>query len=130
VARRTKRIDYAVYPPDFHLHGFCWTYRVATKARSKAKSLGVGSWIRRYVNPTAKGSELHFEIDRMLRWNGIKFVRIRYRATNVSASSVNFRLVVTGQAALVPYRYAVAAKSVFPEVGNIEQREQDGPDDN
>jgi len=32
-----------------HQRGHCWTYRVATKSRSKARSLGTGSWIRRYV---------------------------------------------------------------------------------
>lgn len=39
-----------MYPPDFNKKGLCWTFRRVTKARSKAKSLGVGSWIRRYVN--------------------------------------------------------------------------------
>jgi hypothetical protein len=42
VARRSKWLDYSVYPPDFQKSGFCWAFRRVTKARSKAKSLGVG----------------------------------------------------------------------------------------
>jgi len=78
MAHNSKRLDYAVYPPDFHLHGFCWTFRTVAKARSKARSLGTGSWIRRYVNTTGKGTSVcNFRIDRLLQWNGAKFVRIR-----------------------------------------------------
>ena len=68
----SKWLDYAVYPPDFHKSGFCWTFRRVSKARSKAKSLGVGSWIRRYVNV----SQFDFQIDRFWLWNGSRFVRI------------------------------------------------------
>jgi hypothetical protein len=70
--RRSKWLDYAVYPPDFEKRGFCWTFRRVTKARSKAKSLGAGSWIRRYTNE----SETGFTIDRIWLWNGTRFVRI------------------------------------------------------
>ncbi len=73
MARHFKRLDYAVYPPDFQHRGICWTFRRVTKARSKAKSLGVGSWIRRYVNV----SESNFQIDRFWLWTGVRFVRIR-----------------------------------------------------
>lgn len=69
----SKWLDYSVYPPDFERSGFCWTFRRVTKARSKAKSLGVGSWIRRYTN----GGETDFTIDRLWLWNGTRFVRIR-----------------------------------------------------
>jgi len=69
----SKWLDYAVYPPDFHKSGFCWTFRRVSKARSKAKSLGVGSWIRRYVNV----SKSDFQIDRFWLWNGARFVHIR-----------------------------------------------------
>lgn len=68
----SKWRDYAVYPPDFHQSGCCWTFRRVSKARSKAKSLGVGSWIRRYVNV----SQFDFQIDRFWLWNGSRFVRI------------------------------------------------------
>ena len=71
--RRSKWLDYAVYPSDFHKSGFFWTFRRVSKARSKAKSLGVGSWIRRYVNV----NHFDFEIDRLWLWNGARFVRIR-----------------------------------------------------
>jgi hypothetical protein len=78
VARYSKRIDYAVYPPDFHQRGVCWTFRRVSKARSKAVSLGVGSWIRRYVNlPRTQPFERNFRIIRLWLWNGSKFTRIR-----------------------------------------------------
>jgi hypothetical protein len=73
MARCSKWLNYAVYPPDFHKTGFCWTFRRVTKARSKAKSLGIGSWIRRYVNV----SESKFHIDRFWLWNGVRFVRVQ-----------------------------------------------------
>lgn len=71
--RRSKWLDYAVYPPDFHKSGFCWTFRRVSKARTKAKSLGVGSWIRRYVHV----SKSDFQIDRYWLWDGIRFIRTR-----------------------------------------------------
>jgi hypothetical protein len=78
VAHQSKRLDYAVYPSDFHIRGVCWTFRVITKARTKAKSLGAGSWIRRYVNATDKDtSKCSFQIDRLWQWNGARFVRLR-----------------------------------------------------
>ena len=78
MARHFKRIDYAVYPPDFQQRGICWTFLRVTKARSKAKSLGVGSWIRRYVNVNANDStRMDFRIVRLWLWNGTRFVRIR-----------------------------------------------------
>jgi hypothetical protein len=70
-------IDYAVYPPDFYQRGILWTYRTATKGRSKARTLGKGAWIRRYVNAINRNtSERSFEIDRLWQWNGVKFVRV------------------------------------------------------
>jgi hypothetical protein len=39
----------------------------------QSEDLGVGSWIRRYVNV----SESNFHIDRFWLWNGARFVRIR-----------------------------------------------------
>jgi hypothetical protein len=78
MAYQSKKLDYCVYPPDFYVRGHCWTFRVITKARSKARSLGTGSWIRRYVNSTdERTGKRTFEIDRLLQWNGAKFVRIR-----------------------------------------------------
>ena len=68
MARPSKWLDYAVYPPDFQKSGFCWTFRRVTKTRSKAKSLGVGSWIRRY----AYESKTNFSIDRLWLWNGTR----------------------------------------------------------
>jgi hypothetical protein len=78
VAYQSKRLDYAVYPPDFHIRGFCWTFRTITKARTKAMSLGPGTWIRRYVNATQKDTgECSFQIVRLWQWNGTTFVRLR-----------------------------------------------------
>jgi len=77
VAYQSEKIDYAVYPPDFHIRGCCWTFRVVTKARTKARSLGPGSWIRRYVNATDRNSSKgSFQIVRLWLWNGARFVRI------------------------------------------------------
>jgi len=78
VAHQSKKLDYAVYPPDFHISGFCWTFRVVTKARRKARSLGAGSWIRRYVNATDEDtSKCSFQIVRLWGWTGARFVRLR-----------------------------------------------------
>jgi hypothetical protein len=77
VTYNSKRLDYAVYPQDFQ-RGLCWTYRVVTKARSKAMSLGIGSWIRRYVNTIDKDTgKTDFQIDRLWLWNGVRFIRLR-----------------------------------------------------
>ena len=47
------------------------------KARSKARSLGKGAWIRRYVDAIDKDTGKRvFVIDRLWQWNGVKFVRI------------------------------------------------------
>ncbi len=78
MGRHSEWLDYAVYPPDFHKSGFCWTFRRVSKARSKAKSLGVGSWIRRYVNVKAdKSTRRDWKIVRLWIWTGARFIRIR-----------------------------------------------------
>ncbi len=77
MARPPKWLDYAVYPSDFHSRGVCWTFETVARARSKAISLGVGSWIRRYVNVIDKQTrKTQFRIDRLWLWNGVKFVCI------------------------------------------------------
>jgi hypothetical protein len=45
VSHHLRRRSYAVYPPNFHERGVCWTFRVISRARPKAKSLGIGTWI-------------------------------------------------------------------------------------
>ena len=78
MARPSKYLDYAVYPPDFHRSGFCWTFRRVSKARSKAKSLGVDSWIRRYaVKGNDRSTQRDWKIVRLWLWNGTQFIRIR-----------------------------------------------------
>ena len=78
MARYSKYLDYAVYPPDFHKSGFCWTFRRVSKARSKAKSLGVGSWIRRYlVMGNDRFNQRDWKIVRLWLWNGTRFIRLR-----------------------------------------------------
>jgi hypothetical protein len=81
VARHSQKVDYAVYPADFPERGFCWTFRTVTKARSKAKSLGVGSWIRRLVyasdKDTGNNEFRDFRVDGLWRWTGVGFVRMR-----------------------------------------------------
>jgi len=76
--RRSEWLDYAVYPPDFHKRGICWSFRRVSKARTKAMSLGVGAWIRRYANVKSKHDEVRdFEITRRWLWNGARFVCIQ-----------------------------------------------------
>jgi ribosomal protein S19 len=76
--RRSEWVDYAVYPPDFRTEGICWSFRRVSKARSKAKSLGVGSWIRRFVNIESEiGAPLESKTTRRWMWNGKRFVRIQ-----------------------------------------------------
>jgi hypothetical protein len=92
VARHSHKVDYTVYPVDFPERGFCWTFRTVTKARSKAKSLGVGSWIRRLVHvqvyrsgflkrasdkDTGNNEFRDFRVDGLWRWTGVGFVRMR-----------------------------------------------------
>jgi len=78
MSRISKWLDYAVYPADFQKRGCCWTFRRVTKARSKAKSLGVGSWIRRYVNVGRRGAVIHdSRIVRLWLWNGTRFTRLK-----------------------------------------------------
>ena len=77
MGRPTKTYSFAVYPPDFYHRGHLWTFRAVMKARSKARSLGKGAWIRRYVNTIDRiTGERNFEIDRLWQWTGAKFVRI------------------------------------------------------
>jgi len=44
-ARRLAKVA-ALFSTDFHIRGFCWTFRVVTRARTGARSLGLGSWVR------------------------------------------------------------------------------------
>ena len=77
MGRPTKTNSFAVYPPDFYHRGHLWTFRAVMKARSKARSLGKGAWIRRYVDAIDKDTGKRvFVIDRLWQWNGVKFVRI------------------------------------------------------
>jgi hypothetical protein len=86
VAYHSKRLDYAVYPPDFHERGVCWTFRAVSRARSKARSLGIGTWIRRYVTAVDKNTgKCEWQIERLWRWNGVRFVRLREEPGNLSA---------------------------------------------
>ena len=82
LAHHSQRRSYAVYPPHFHERGVCWTFRVISRARSKAKSLGIGTWIRRYVDTVDKntGKRL-WQIERLWLWNGVRFVRLREEPT-------------------------------------------------
>ena len=92
MAHHSQRHDYAVYPPDFQKRGVCWTFRVASRARPKAKSLGIGTWIRRYVHTADKNTgKCHWQIERLWRWNGVRFVRLREEPTMYQLPSANSR---------------------------------------
>ena len=78
MAYHSQRRSYAVYPSNFRQRGVLWTYKVVSRARSKAKSLGIGTWIRRYVDTVDKNTgKSHWQIERLWRWNGVRFVRLR-----------------------------------------------------
>jgi hypothetical protein len=81
VAHHSQRRSYAVYPPTFHKRGICWTFRVISRARPKAKSLGIGTWIRRYLDTVDKNGQRDWQIERLWLWNGVRFVRLREEPT-------------------------------------------------
>jgi hypothetical protein len=57
MAIRRIRIDYTVYPPDFKPgKGPCWDFRTFTKAKRRARVLGIGGPIR--ASRWAAGGEI------------------------------------------------------------------------
>ena len=58
----------------------------------KAKSLGIGTWIRRYVDTVDKntGKRL-WQIERLWLWNELRFVRLREEPTMYQPPTANSR---------------------------------------
>jgi hypothetical protein len=84
------KIDYTVYPPDFKPgESPCWDFRTFTKAKRKARGLGVGGRVYRNFNQTNKrgrilgdwwGSKFFW------RWNGSTFARCVEAGQRVGAA--------------------------------------------
>lgn len=77
MAIRRIRIDYTVYPPDFKAgESPCWDFRTFTKAKRKARGLGVGARVYRNFN---KGGEFGdwWGNKYFWRWAGTRFERLR-----------------------------------------------------
>ena len=92
MAHHSKKRSYAVYPPNFHERGVCWTFRVVSRARPKARSLGIGTWIRRYVDTVDKKTgKSEWQIERLWLWNGVRFVRLREEPAFYHPPSSNSR---------------------------------------
>jgi hypothetical protein len=79
MAIRRIQIDYTVYPPDFNPDGSpCWDFRTFTKAKRKARGLGIGARVYRNFNQTNKrGQPLGdwWGDKHCWRWNGSRFER-------------------------------------------------------
>ncbi len=78
MAIRRIRIDYTVYPPDSKPNGSpCWDFRTFTKAKRRAKALGIGALVYRNFNEINENGQpgdwwgaKHF-----WRWTGRRFER-------------------------------------------------------
>jgi len=54
MAIRRIRIDYTVYPPEHRQGEPCWDFRTFIRAKSAARSFGVGARVYRNFNQTNK----------------------------------------------------------------------------
>jgi len=81
MAIRRIRVDYTVYPPNLNPgKGVCWDFQTFTKAKRKAKALGVGTRVYRNFNQTNKAGQIlgdwwggqYFWV-----WTGKEFTRFR-----------------------------------------------------
>jgi hypothetical protein len=58
VPRPRTRIDYTVYPPNFVPgKGPCWDFQTFTKAKRRARGLGIGARVYRNFNQINKRDE-------------------------------------------------------------------------
>jgi hypothetical protein len=79
MAIRRIRIDYTVYPPEHRQGEPCWDFRTFIRAKSGARSFGVGARVYRNFNQTNKRNTVlgdwwgdkYFWI-----WSGKRFERI------------------------------------------------------
>ena len=85
------RIDYTVYPPDFKpgQKSPCWDFRTFTKAKRKAKGLGVGARVYRNFNQTNKRGQIlggWWGDKYFWRWTGTRFHRCRETGQQVGSN--------------------------------------------
>ena len=75
MAIKRKRINYTVYPPQFNSgRDACWDIRTVSRARLRAKHLGVGSRLRRNVNVANKRPLTEdWWVERVWEWDGLTF---------------------------------------------------------
>jgi hypothetical protein len=79
MAIRRIRIDYTVYPPEHRPGEPCWDFRTFVRAKSAARSFGVGARVYRNFNQTNKRNKVlgdwwrdkYFWI-----WSGKRFERM------------------------------------------------------
>lgn len=74
------RINYTVYPPDFLPDKSpCWDFRTFTKAKSKARGLGIGALVYRNFNQADKDQPVaNWWGDRYFWfWSGLSFEKRR-----------------------------------------------------
>jgi hypothetical protein len=90
VAINRIRIDYTVYPPDFKPgESPYWDFRTFTKAKFRARVLGVGARVYRNFNQTNKrGQPLgDWWGDKYFwRWTGARFQRCRETGARVGSA--------------------------------------------
>jgi hypothetical protein len=74
-----RRIDYTVYPPEFKPgESPSWEFGTFTKAKRKARALGIGALVYRNFNQTNKQRPSDWWGDKHFwRWTGSRFQRRR-----------------------------------------------------
>lgn len=80
------RIDYTVYSPNYAPgEGPCWDFGTFTKAKRKARGLGIGALVYRNFNQTNKGGAVGdwWGNRYFWRWTGSHFERLRERGKSV-----------------------------------------------
>jgi hypothetical protein len=78
MAIRRIRIDYTVYPPDHQPGKPCWDFGTFIRAKSAARSFGVGARVYRNFNQTNKRNKILGDWwgDKYFwTWNGQRFER-------------------------------------------------------
>lgn len=78
MGRKTKRIDYTVYVPNYQPGAGCWDFRTLSKAKSAARGLGSGSRVYRNFSLESKRGKIPrgwWSSKFYWMWNGRSFVR-------------------------------------------------------
>jgi hypothetical protein len=72
------KIDYTVYPPNYHPGDGCWDLRTLERAKQRSRGLGAGSRIYRNFNQTNKRGQIlgdWWTGKNFWTWSGKLFVR-------------------------------------------------------